>query len=283
MNGFSWSRSGPRHLLAPARSSVRIGDPIRPLPQLRPFQDAAHREARKSFCRVTDPRGTSACPQSSPRSPVSLSKHGAASGEVRLRSQNRPLPVAPPRQGDRCCRAPSCPRGHALTRPSRSPPSSSTPTPSSSSDDLRGWVVPSVSSSDPGLAARCLSPPTPEGAGAPPSFPTGEPIGRRLFHTRFPSPVTGSSFPECSVQRAALPFPQRLDSFCDWQARDCVLRELPSAIMLAERLSARTKCASNHLFSSTIDPQTTHSPGTPLFHGISTGCPQPYTVGVRGR
>jgi len=49
VNGSSWSRSGPRHLLALAAFFVRIGDPIRPLPQLRPFQDAAReRRARAS-------------------------------------------------------------------------------------------------------------------------------------------------------------------------------------------------------------------------------------------
>lgn len=37
---------------------VRIGDPIRPPSRPRPFQNAISREANKSFCRVTDPRGT---------------------------------------------------------------------------------------------------------------------------------------------------------------------------------------------------------------------------------
>lgn len=132
-----------------------------------------------------------------------------------LRSRNHPRPVVHPCRGDRCARAPSDPCGSVLTRPSRSPPIRAAPTPPSSSDDHRDWVVPGISSADLGLAARCLSPPTLEGAGAPSRSPTGEPARGRLFHTRFHSPVTGSSFRGCSVQGAALPFPQRLDSFCD--------------------------------------------------------------------
>jgi hypothetical protein len=54
-------------------------------------------------------------------------------------------------------RAPSDPCGPALARPSRSPPTSSAPTPSSSSDDLQGWVVPGIFSADLGREARCLS------------------------------------------------------------------------------------------------------------------------------
>lgn len=161
------------------------------------------------------PTRHSACPQSSPMSIRAPFETRHRERRERLRSRNHPPPVACPCRGDRCARAPSDPCGSALTRPSRSPPSRATPAPPSSSDDCRNWVVPGISSGDPGLAARCLSPSTREGAGAPPRSPTGEPAGGRLFHTLFHPPVTGSSFRRCSVQGAALPFPQRLDGFCD--------------------------------------------------------------------
>jgi len=80
------------------------------------------------------------------------SAHDSVSGAAVL--------VKSPRRGDRSDRAPSSPRGLAFTRPSRSPPTRATSTPSSSSDDHRGWVAPGIFSADPGLATGCLSPPT---------------------------------------------------------------------------------------------------------------------------
>lgn len=59
------------------RCSARIGDPIRPLSRSRPFQDAISREANESFCRVTDPRGTTRA--SNPRDVAPRSFRNAAS------------------------------------------------------------------------------------------------------------------------------------------------------------------------------------------------------------
>jgi hypothetical protein len=64
---------------------VRIGDPIRALPWLRSFETKSLSRrsltrGERSFCRVTDPRGTSACPQSSRCCSALLSKRGTASG-----------------------------------------------------------------------------------------------------------------------------------------------------------------------------------------------------------
>jgi hypothetical protein len=67
-------------------SSARIGDPIRPLPRPRsfqnrgPFRDAISRETNESFCRVTDPTRHNACPQSPRRSSALLSKRGTSGG-----------------------------------------------------------------------------------------------------------------------------------------------------------------------------------------------------------
>jgi hypothetical protein len=160
VNGCSWYCSGPEHLLAPS-AAVRIGDPIRPLARPRSFRDAINAR-RRELLPCHRPTRHNACPQSSPCSSALLSKRGTASGVDSSVPGTAPLPVVPLRQGDRCARAPSCPCGPALARPSRSPPTSSAPTPPSSPDDLRGWVVPGVSSADLGLTARrpktrCLS------------------------------------------------------------------------------------------------------------------------------
>lgn len=155
VNGCSWCCSGPKHLLAPS-AAVRIGDPIRPLARSRPFPDATHAR-RRELLPCHRPTRHNACPQSSPCRSALLSKRGTASGVDGSVSETAPRPVVPSRQGDRCARAPSDPCGPALARPSRSPPTSPAPTPPSSTDDLQGWVVPSVSPADPDLAVRCLS------------------------------------------------------------------------------------------------------------------------------
>jgi len=82
---------------------ARIGDPIRPLSRARSLSRPRPQKATKSFCRVTDPRGTSACPQSSPCSSALLSKRGTASGAngfvpetIRLRWCSRVEAIAAP-------------------------------------------------------------------------------------------------------------------------------------------------------------------------------------------
>lgn len=136
--------------------SARIGDPIRPLPRPRPFQDAISRESNESFCRVTDPRGTTRAPNPRRCRSALLSKRGIPSGVNGSVPGTAPRPVAPPRQGDRIVHAPSDPCGPALARPRGLPRRARYRHPSSSSDDLRGWVVPGISSADPGLATGCL-------------------------------------------------------------------------------------------------------------------------------
>ena len=108
--------------------SDRIGDPIRSLPRPRPFQDAISRESNESFCRVTDPRGTTRAPNPRRCRSALLSKRGIPSGVNGSVPGTAPPPVAPPRQGDRIVHAPSDPCGPALARTSRSPPTSSVPT-----------------------------------------------------------------------------------------------------------------------------------------------------------
>lgn len=166
VNGCPWCCSGPKHLLAPP-AAVRIGDPIRPLARPRSFQD-------KVLFGTLPTRGVRELLPCQPtheaqrvppilavylRAPFETRRfsRSPASGVNGSVSETAPRPVVPSRQGDRCVRAPSDPCGPALTRPSRSPPTKPAPTPPSSTDDLQGWVVPSVSPADPDLAIRCLS------------------------------------------------------------------------------------------------------------------------------
>jgi len=160
VNGCSWCCSGPKHLLAPS-AVVRIGDPIRPLGMSRPLRDATSRGVRELLpCQPT---------HEAQRVPPILAVCLRAPFETRhcercerLRFRNRPSTggAVPPRLSLlpallRILADPLFLRTRA--RSSRSPPTSSAPTPPSSTDDLQGWVVPSVSPADPDLAVRCLS------------------------------------------------------------------------------------------------------------------------------
>lgn len=156
VNGCSWCCSGPEHLLAPS-AAVRIGDPIRPLARPRSFRDAINARRRELLPCQPTLEAQRVLPILTVFFRAPFETRHVMSGVDGSVSETAPRPVLPSRQGDRCARAPSDPCGSALARPSRSPPTSSAPTPPSSSDDLQGWVVPSVSSADPDLAIRCLS------------------------------------------------------------------------------------------------------------------------------
>ena len=118
------------------------------------------------------------------------------------------------------------PGGLDLARPFRSPPSEAAPTPSSSSDDHREWVVPGIFSADLGLPprfSRALRPGLPpasdqvpsttdaQEAGASlaslpasPSVSPVSPFGRRLFHARSSSSVTVRALPPARYRGAQL-------------------------------------------------------------------------------
>jgi len=154
--GFALARSTfllPRRL----RSNQRPDSTARTAASL--SRRSAH-EDEMSVCRVHRPARHSTCPQSSLRASALLAESGARAAPHDSVSGAARTPVKSPRRGDRFDRAPSDPRGPALTRPSRSPPTIASSTPSSSSDDHQGWVAPGIFSADPGLSTGCLSPPT---------------------------------------------------------------------------------------------------------------------------
>lgn len=174
MNGLLvslWPEAPSRSPRDPPESATRFGRPRDPVP----FETRSTRGDGELLPFQPTPEAQCAPPVPRLRCPALLSEHGASSGVDGFVPETAHSPVKPPRQGDRSERAPSDPDGSALTRPSRSPPTRPTPTPSSSSDDFRGWVVPGISSADPGLAARCLPPSTRE---EPEPFLTSRPANR---------------------------------------------------------------------------------------------------------
>jgi hypothetical protein len=207
VNGL-WLPYGPRHLRRPF-AFARAGDPVSGvLSTPAPFQSGTRAGDEESFCRVIDPQGTVRAPDPRRRSfrrssrsallPPS-SRSAVARAVRRLHRWSRasvwlpcgttscsrwlPLPLLEATTAVHTGEAPrfevigpsahaSSPCELARTRRSRSPPNEATSTPSSSSDDHREWVVPSVFSADPGV------PPAPGRRRLGPGFPPG------AFHLR---------------------------------------------------------------------------------------------------
>jgi len=112
----------------------------------------------ESFCRVTDPRGTARAPNPH-RVPPRVFRNAAPDerrGQLRFRNRPSTGGAVPPRRSllPALLRILADPPLHdprdlpRRARPRHLP---------SSTDDLQGWVVPSVSPADPDLAIRCLS------------------------------------------------------------------------------------------------------------------------------
>jgi hypothetical protein len=99
-------------------------------PAAAPFRDAASREANEAS--AVSPTHEAQVRASNPLGVAPRSFRNAAPRAAWTAPFPEPpiRPVVPPRQGDRCARVPSGPCGPVLTRPSRSPPTSSAPTPS---------------------------------------------------------------------------------------------------------------------------------------------------------
>jgi len=95
-----------------------------------PFRDAASREANEAS--AVSPTHEALVRASNPLGVAPRSFRNAAPRAAWTTPFPEPpiRPVMPPRQGDRCARAPPGPCGPVLARPSRSPPTSSAPTPS---------------------------------------------------------------------------------------------------------------------------------------------------------
>jgi hypothetical protein len=154
--------------LALARSTFSLSSAIRPnqrpdstAPAIPSLSRRDPREAMESFCRFNRPPRHSARLQylaCVPPRPFRDTAHRAACAasfpKPPIRRWSRPAKATAPNALLRTLTDPRSRALHDLPRRDRAP------TPSSSSDDLRGWVVPGVFSADPGLAAGCLPPST---------------------------------------------------------------------------------------------------------------------------
>jgi hypothetical protein len=194
---LGWARSTfllPPRSLAPATRCGRLPAPVllgRTTERWRRERLPCHRPSRHSRAPISaqvlrsphrerPDANDAATPSPEPREPLSPATRGASRPIIPCEIIARPASHrwSPPRQGDRSLRARLEPSQARRSRLLDRPPTGATPTPSSSSDDLRGWVVPGILSADLGF------PPASEDADFPPgAFHHRSSTGRSLSHS----------------------------------------------------------------------------------------------------